>query len=81
MAAPKISVKLNNRWDESCAQRVEVDVAHQFKEIFLFVTDDRLVPVLEEMAGAAMPEVEGHCVTGQQSSHELCQRDLARPEE
>ena len=37
--------------------------------------------VLEEMAGAAMAQIEGHCVTGQQSSHELSRRELARAQE
>jgi hypothetical protein len=45
------------------------------------IANNRLIPVLEEMAGATVPEVEGHCVTGEKSPHESCQGGLARTQE
>jgi hypothetical protein len=58
-----------------------VNVPDQFEKIFLLVADNRLVPVLEEVPGAAMPEVEGHCVTGQQPPHEYRQGGLTGAKE
>jgi len=81
MAAPSIPVKFVHRFEEAGAQRIEMDVAHQFEKIWLFVANDRLVSVLEEMAGTPVPEVEGHGVTGQKAAHEFCQGSLARAQQ
>lgn len=51
--------------------RVQVDVADQLQKILVLPADDRLVAVLEQMAGAAMSLVEIEGLRSQQALHEL----------
>lgn len=50
-------------------KRIEMEVADQLKEVRLLLNYNRLVPVLEEMAGTVMPAVEGSCIPCKQRSH------------
>jgi len=58
MAAPRITVQFNYALDETSTQRVKVNVADQFEKIRVFLADDRLVTVLEQMAASVMAQVE-----------------------
>ena len=49
-------------------------VANEFKEIGLLLDDDRLIPVLEEVAGPLVPAVEGAGVARQETPHGLGER-------
>jgi hypothetical protein len=81
MAAPGVPIKFVYRFDEAGPQRIEMNISNQFEKVVFLVANNRLVPVLEKMAGAMVPEVEGHCVPGQKSPHEISQGGLARAQE
>ena len=51
------------------ADRVEVNVPHKFKEIRLLLDHDGPAPVLEEVAHAVVPPVEGANVAGEEGAH------------
>ncbi|OGU18905.1 MAG: hypothetical protein A2X85_00665 [Geobacteraceae bacterium GWF2_54_21] len=70
MTAPRKAFKLFKIFDETCSQWVQVDVADQFKQVWLFFADNRLVTVLKQMAGTSMAPVERDGIAGQQPSHE-----------
>jgi hypothetical protein len=73
MQRPRIEPSpLFQRPPQSCPYRIQMDIADQLQQIGFFVADDRLVTVLEEVAGPMMNPVEGHRIAGQQSSHQHC---------
>ncbi len=47
-----------------CTDRVEMDIPDEFFEVNLFLTDDRLVAVLEQVAGALVGTVEPCGIAG-----------------
>ena len=47
-----------------------MDVANKLKEVGVFLANDRFVAVLEKMAGAIVPLVEGNGIACQQTAHE-----------
>src|SRR4030043_62612 len=51
-------------------QRIQMDIPDQFQQIPILFTDDRFIPVLEEMAYPPMPPVEPHGITCEQPAHE-----------
>lgn len=51
------------------ADRVEVNLPRKFKEIRLLLDHDGLVPVLEEVAHAVVPPVEGVSVAAEEGAH------------
>jgi hypothetical protein len=55
--------------DDVRPERVEVQVADQFEEIGLFLDHNRPVSVLEEMAHALVPPIEGTSVSREQTPH------------
>jgi hypothetical protein len=48
-----------------------MNIPNQFPEVDIFLADDGLVPILEEMAVAAVTTVEVTGVTCQEATHEL----------
>ena len=46
-----------------------MDITGQFKQIEVFLADDRLVAILKEMASSFVPQVEVDRVAGHQAPH------------
>jgi len=55
-----------------------MDIANEFGKISIFLTENRLVPILEELAVTMVPSVEGHCMTGKQAGHDGMEGNRAR---
>ncbi len=81
MARPGIGVKPIDIRDKLSTNRIEVNVAYEFFKVPVFLTDDRFIAVLEEVAGACVPSVEADGITGQEPGHYLRQGDFPRAEE
>jgi hypothetical protein len=69
MAAPRIPGQFLKTGYQSGTKRVEMNVADQFLEIGIFLADDRLVSVLEQVAGSVMAEVEIDSMSSQKTAH------------
>jgi hypothetical protein len=54
-----------------------MDVANRFFKIDIFLAEDGLVPILEEMTGSGMPPVEPNHIPGQEPTHNRCDRNIA----
>lgn len=70
MAAPRIAVEFFHVPNNARPQGVEMDVADEFEQIYLFFANDGLITVLKEVPGASMAKVEGDGVAGKQPPHE-----------
>lgn len=81
VARPGEGVEVLHGGDDAGTDRVEVDVADKLQEIGLFVADDGLVAVLEELAAALVPPVEGDDITRKEPPHELSYTKGAAPYE
>lgn len=80
MPTPGVPVECRQRWDESGAERIEVDVADQLQEVRILLDQDGLVAVLEEVALPLVAAVEGPGVPGEQPPHAGGERLPARPD-
>lgn len=60
---------------------IEMDVADQLQEVGVFLTEKRLVAVLEEMPGAPVSSVELLGVAGQYPSHDGCKGNTTASEQ
>ena len=47
-----------------------MNVTYQFSKIGVFLTKNRLVPVLKELPMTVVSLVEGNCVTGKEACHD-----------
>ncbi len=56
-------------------------VADQFQEVRFLLHDDRLIPILEEVAGALVAPIESAGVAREEASHAPGQGALARPDQ
>jgi hypothetical protein len=52
-----VTIQLVERADEFSPKRIQVDVADQLAEVCIFFAHDALVPVLEQMAVAAVAAI------------------------
>ena len=71
---PPITGQFIKGSDETGAQRVEVNVAHQFQKVRFFLAENRLVTILKEMSVTLVTAVEANGVAGQQAPHDGCHR-------
>ena len=62
--------------DDAHAQQIEMDVAGQFKQVGLFLTENGLIAILEKLTVTAEAVVEHHGITGEQATHQGCQRRI-----
>ena len=46
-----------------------MDVAHQFKQIGIFLTQDRFVPILKQVAMSVVASAEADGMAGQKPTH------------
>src|SRR6266545_156043 len=63
------------------ANRVQVDVTHQFKEVIVCVDEDGFVPAVKEMADAPVFSVYPGCVTECQVLHHTGKGDITHLDE
>jgi hypothetical protein len=61
------------------AEGVKMDVADEFFEVDVFLTDDGLVAVLEELAGATVAAVKGNDIASEKSAHQEGNAQRAAP--
>ena len=71
MASPWVSVKLLKVFYKLCSQRVEMDVSDQYQEVWIFLADNRLVPVLEQVAASFMAFVECDRIACHKAAHDF----------
>jgi hypothetical protein len=74
MAAPRKTIESRRRLDEPRAERIQMDVAYQLQEVRLLLDEDRFVPILEEVACAAVATVERTGISGEEARHHSRQR-------
>jgi len=66
----RIPIKLAQVRDDSCSERIQVNVADKFEEIWILLAQDGFVAVLKKMPRAVMPTVEVDRIACQQPSHD-----------
>jgi len=57
VAGPGVSIQAAEVRDDLCAQRIGVGVVDEFKEVGIFLHDNGLVALLEQVADLLMPPV------------------------
>ena len=70
MSGKGICVGLIHVGNNARAEWIEMDVAHQFEQVGIFLTQYGVVPVLKKMAGSVVSPVMGYRITGQKPSHQ-----------
>ena len=55
--------------EDSRPERIEMDVAHQLQKVRVFLTENGLVAVLEEIAVSPVSAIEAHHVAREQPRH------------
>jgi hypothetical protein len=55
MARVGIPGKIGKLFDNPCSQGIEMNVADEFRQIGVFLAENGLIPILEELAVAVMP--------------------------
>ena len=58
-----------------------MNIADQLQQIEVFLTEDRFIPILEEVTVSPVAAVVGDGVSGEKSSHHRGDRDRARPKQ
>jgi hypothetical protein len=81
MPAIWIPRKFSQDWDDPGAQRIEMEVPHQLKEIRLFLYDDRLIAILKQVPASSMASVEDPRVAREERPHAPGQRAIPRADE
>ena len=81
MAAPLVFVQRLHIRHNVCAQGIEMNISDQFEQVGFLLADNGLVPVLENMPGAAMPSIESNGISGEQTAHELFELDASGAEQ
>ena len=51
-----------------------MDVTNQFQQIWVFLADDGLIAVLEEVSTSPVTYIECYCISGHESAHDLAER-------
>jgi len=54
-----------------------MDVTDEFQQIWVFLADDGLIAVLEEVSTSPVTYVECYCISGHKSAHHGAKRRLA----
>jgi hypothetical protein len=77
MPTPWVLIQLGNRFYQTHPQWIQMNITDQFKQVGVFLADDRFVAILKEMPRSFVLEVEDNRVTGQKTPHEYGK--LCRP--
>ena len=72
MATPGKLAQSFHILDHAGTNWIQVDVAHKLKQIRFLLAEEGLIPVLKEVAGTALPPVELLGISGEQTSHDVC---------
>ena len=62
-------------------QWVQMDIAHQFQEVSIFLAEDGFVAVLKKMSVASVSAIETAGVSCQQPAHDTGNRDIPGTEQ
>ena len=81
VACPRVFVQLFEIFHNTGSKRIEVDIADQLQEIWIFFADNGFVPVLKEVAAALMAFIEGDRIARHDAAHEHAERDRAGAQE
>ena len=69
VAGPWMRIQFVHIPDDARSQRVEVDIAGELQEIRIFLTDNRLIAILEEMSVPTVYPVEIDHIARDQFPH------------
>jgi hypothetical protein len=69
MTRPPIIIQFLQTTHHARSHRIQVNVARQFQQVGIVLTDDRFISVLKEMAGSFMTQVKINNITGQKLLH------------
>jgi hypothetical protein len=69
MTCPAIVAQSSHVTHHACSQGIQVNVARQFQQVGIVLTDDRLISILKEMAMPLVSQVKVDNITGKQFSH------------
>ena len=78
MTAPGIPVQTWQPWDDARSDGIQVDVSYQREEIGFFVANDGVVPILKQVARAAVLAIEDHGIAREHPPHDMRQPLRAR---
>ena len=81
MSAPGVFVEFVEVLNQFGPERVEVNIANQFEEVWVLFADDGLVSVLEEMACPFVAFIKGDGVSGHAFAHNLAEGGRAGAQE
>ena len=71
MPAERIPAKIIKVLDEAPTDRVEVDVTDKFQEVVIFLAENGLEAILEEMSMPAVSMVKPKSISGEVTLHDL----------
>ena len=81
MPAPGGALRAPQVRHQAGPEGVQVEVPHELQEVRLLLTNDRLVPVLEQMAHPAVAAIEGPAIAGEAGPHAPGQGRRPGPQE
>jgi len=76
MPAPWIPVQFGRILHKTCTNRIQVNVPNQFLEISIFLANDGLIAILEQMPVSGMPQIVRNRIPREKASHKSRQTDL-----
>jgi hypothetical protein len=71
VSAEPVPIQLTEIRYQLCAQRVQVDVAHQLQQVRVFLAQNGLVPVLKQVPASPVPQVEADGIARQKPPHDI----------
>jgi len=69
VSAPWIRIQFFKVVNQACTQRIQMNIADKALKIWIFLADNRFVPVLKNMPVPMMPSIVGTGIPGQQFAH------------
>jgi hypothetical protein len=70
VTTPRVAVKLVKIFNLPGTNLIQMNVANQLLEVPVFLTNDRVISVLEEMTVPVITQIEPHCISCKQTAHE-----------
>jgi len=74
MSGPPVLLQFVHVFYNSGPERIQVDIAQQFQEIFFLLTKNRFIPVLKKVAAPLVTAVECYGIAGKNLSHQAAER-------
>jgi hypothetical protein len=71
----RIAGKIGKVLDDSRSKGIEMNVTDEFRQIGVFLAENGFVPILKELAVAAMPFVKRDRMTGKETGHHRVEGD------